>query len=140
MRLLHAIDDSKYLEAATQAVIAQYQAQETDVQVLNVVDLSIPIPTSYGAAFREQGLNRGKELVERAGQQLSKKGFRVQTEIEEGDPKSKILDHAAGWKADLIVLGSHGRKVADHCLMGSVSEAVAHYALCSVEIVRIPKS
>ncbi|MGO9844341.1 MAG: universal stress protein [Candidatus Acidiferrales bacterium] len=31
-----------------------------------------------------------------------------------------------------------GRKALDRFLMGSVSEAVARHALCSVEIVRIP--
>jgi len=57
--------------------------------------------------------------------------------VEEGDPKSKILDTARDWDADLIVLGSHGRKGLQHFLMGSVSEAVARHAECSVEIVRI---
>ena len=46
MRLLLAIDDSKFSEAATKAVIAQCQPQGTEVKVLNVVDLAIPLPTS----------------------------------------------------------------------------------------------
>jgi len=139
MRLLLAIDDSKFSEAATHAVISQYQPQGTEVQVLNVVDLTIPIPTSYAGAFREESLKHGQELVQRAEQLLSKAGFKVQAAVEEGDPKTKILDHAAHWKADLIVLGSHGRKGAKHFLMGSVSETVARHALCSVEIVRISR-
>jgi nucleotide-binding universal stress UspA family protein len=36
----------------------------------------------------------------------------------------------------LIVLGSHGRHGLDRMLMGSVSESVALYAHCSVEVVR----
>ena len=139
MKLLLAIDDSKFSEAAEQAVISQYPPQATEVQVLNVVDLAIPIPTSYAAAFRQESLEHGKGLVQRAEKLLSKAGFKVQAAVEEGDPKSKILDHAAHWKADLIVLGSHGRKGAKHFLMGSVSEAVARHAHCSVEIVRMAK-
>ena len=69
-----------------------------------------------------------------------KAGFKVQTAVEEGDPKSKILDHATRWGADIIVLGSHGRKGFEHFLMGSVSESVVRHAPCSVEIVRIPKA
>jgi nucleotide-binding universal stress UspA family protein len=139
MRLLLAIDDSKFSEAAVQAVIARHEPKGTEIQVLDVVDLAIPIPTSYAAAFRQESLKHGQELVQRAEQALRKAGFKVQTAVEEGDPKSKILEHAARWKADLIVLGSHGRKGGERFLMGSVSEAVTRHAPCSVEIVRIPK-
>jgi nucleotide-binding universal stress UspA family protein len=139
MRLLLAIDDSKFSEAATRTVAAQYQPKQTEVHVLNVVDLAIPIPTSYAVAFREESLRQGQEVVKRTEQALGKAGFKVQTAVEEGDPKSKILEHAENWKADLIVMGSHGRRGAAHFLMGSVSEAVMRHAPCSVQIVRIPK-
>ena len=139
MRLMLAIDDSKFSEAATQAVIAQCQPQGTEVKVLNVVDLAIPIPTSDAAGFREVSLKHGQEIVQRAERLLSKAGYKTQTEVEEGDPKSKIIDRAAQWKAELIVMGSHGRKGVDRFFMGSVAEAVSRHAPCSVEIVRIPK-
>jgi nucleotide-binding universal stress UspA family protein len=58
--------------------------------------------------------------------------------VEKGDPRAVIVDHAARWNADLIVLGSHGFKGLDRLLIGSVSEAVLRHAPCSVEIVRIP--
>jgi nucleotide-binding universal stress UspA family protein len=139
MRFLLALDDSKFSEAATQAVIAQYRPQGTQVKVLNVVDLAIPIPTSYAAGFREVSLRHGQEVVQRAEQILKRAGYTVETAVEEGDPKSKIIDQAMQWKAELIVMGSHGRKGADRFLMGSVAEAVARHAPCSVEIVRTPK-
>jgi nucleotide-binding universal stress UspA family protein len=138
MKLLLAIDGSKYSEAATQAVIAQYQSQGTEVKVLNVVDLPLPIPTSDAAAFHELSLMHGRELVERAEQLLSKAGYKTQTAVEEGDPKSRIIEQATRWKADTIVMGSHGRKGLDRFLMGSVAESVSRHAPCSVEIVRIP--
>jgi nucleotide-binding universal stress UspA family protein len=50
----------------------------------------------------------------------------------------EIVDRAAEWHADLIVLGSHGRHGLDRFLIGSVSEYVARHAPCSVEIVRMP--
>jgi Universal stress protein family len=52
-------------------------------------------------------------------------------------PKTIILDEATQWGADLIVLGSHGRRGAERFLMGSISEAVAMHAHCSVEVVRM---
>ena len=137
MKLLLAIDGSKCSEAATQALIAQYQSQGTEVKVLNVVDLPLPIPTSDAAAFHKLSLEHGHELVEQAEQLLNKAGYKTQTAVEEGDPKSKIIEQAARWKADTIVMGSHGRKGLDRFLMGSVAENVSRYAPCSVEIVRI---
>jgi nucleotide-binding universal stress UspA family protein len=47
-----------------------------------------------------------------------------------------ILDEAEKWKVDVIVLGSHGRSEFDRMVMGSVSEAVALHATCSVEVIR----
>jgi nucleotide-binding universal stress UspA family protein len=137
MRLLLAIDGSKESEAATHSVIAQCKPQETQVKVLNVVDLAIPIPTSDAAGFREESLRHGQELVHHAEEELKRAGYAVQTAVEEGDPKSKILDQAARWNAELIVMGSHGRKGLDRFLMGSVAEGVARNAPCSVEIVRV---
>jgi nucleotide-binding universal stress UspA family protein len=72
-------------------------------------------------------------LMTRHGRQRLK----VTAAVKEGDPKSKIPDAARDWRADLIVLGSHGRKGMGHFLIGSVSEAVARHADCSVEVVRI---
>lgn len=140
MRILLATDGSIFSEAATQAVISQCRPQETEVTVLNVVDLPLLIPTLYAAEFREESLKNGKDVVRQAEQRLTKAGYKVETAVEEGDPKSKIVEDAARWHSDLIVLGSHGRKGMDRFLMGSVSDAVARHAPCSVEVVRISKN
>lgn len=136
MKLLLAVDDSKFSEDAAQAVISQYPAVGTEVRILNVIDLALPIPTSYPGEFRRESLKRGEELVHRLGDQLSRAGFKAQTAVEEGDPTSKIIDYASAWHADVIVMGSHGRRGMEHFLMGSVSETVVRHAPCSVEVVR----
>jgi nucleotide-binding universal stress UspA family protein len=75
-------------------------------------------------------------LVARAAEELRTAKFNVSTELVEGDPKSQIIDIADNWRADMIVLGSHGRTGLDRFLMGSVSQAVVRHAHCTVEIVR----
>jgi nucleotide-binding universal stress UspA family protein len=55
-----------------------------------------------------------------------------------GNPKEVILEEAEKWNADLIVVGSHGRRGFKRFLLGSVSEAVAMNAHCSVVVVRNP--
>ena len=64
--------------------------------------------------------------------------FEITTETVEGSPKRVILDEAERWDAELIVVGSHGRRGLQRFLLGSVSQAVALHAPCSVEIVRAP--
>lgn len=144
MKILLEIDDSEFSEAAIEAVIRQATPQETEVKVLHVIE---PIPIypngqawGYGPeasqVLKEQR-NEAEELVARAGQTLREKSFKVMTAIEEGNPKEVIIDSAAEWHADLIVVGSHGRKGLDRFFMGSVSDAVARHAHCSVQIVRV---
>jgi nucleotide-binding universal stress UspA family protein len=51
-------------------------------------------------------------------------------------PKDAIVEEAERWGADLIVVGSHGYRCPDRAPLGSVSQAVATQAKCSVEIAR----
>jgi nucleotide-binding universal stress UspA family protein len=135
-KVLLVVDDSKFSDAAAQAVIRQVRQEHADVRVFHVVDLQLPIPTSYTVGFRQESMNHGKELVRRVEQEMSKAGFDPEGVIEEGDPRSTIVDYAKKWGANLIVAGSHGRKGLERLLMGSVAEFVVRHAPCSVEIVR----
>ncbi len=76
-------------------------------------------------------------MTARTAQMLADAGFKVSTSVATGDAKAVIVEEAAEWKADLIVLGSHGRTGLERFLLGSVSEAIAHDTRCSVEIVRL---
>ena len=126
MKVLLAIDDSKFSETAAQAIIQQMRPDSTEVRILHVVQLSLP----------NEGLRQGKDLVVRAEQVLSKAGFKVSTAVGEGDPRVAVIDYAAHWNADLIVVGSHGRTGLERLLMGSVAESIARHTHCSIEIVR----
>lgn len=69
---------------------------------------------------------------------LAKAGLKASYEVTEpkDTPALAILSAAEEWKADLIVMGSHGRRGLDRLILGSVSETVAMHARCSVEVVR----
>lgn len=146
MKILLAIDDSKFSEAATAAVLRQMSPGETEICVLHVVEPLLLVPEFRSGDIdrlkdAEQQLRRhGEQLVARVEQFLSKAGFSMHTVVKEGDPRAEIIDHAAKWGADLIVLGSHGRRGLERFLMGSVAEFVSRHAGCSVEIVRIPRN
>lgn len=147
MKLLLAVDDSKFSEAAAQAVVRQARPQDTEVRVLSVMEPSSlrtdKDKEGYYAAIEasfEEAAKRSQALVAKTVELLRSHGFKVTApaSVEWADPKSKIIDEAAEWGADLIVLGSHGRSGVSRFLMGSVSEAVVRHAPCSVEVVRIP--
>jgi len=151
MKLLLAIDDSKFAEAAIQAVISQVRQDDTQVFVVHAVDWLGFMPTPFPAVGGEpmfsarqlesiiqSETHKAHELVENAAARLRSARFEASTSVREGDPKMVILDCAAEWGADLIVVGSHGRKGVTRFLLGSVSEAVARNAQCSVQIARLP--
>ena len=146
MRILLAIDDSKYSQAAIRRLVAQVRTKGTKVCVLHVVEPvtayisagMVPHFVPYVAEVEEDRKKQAKTLVQRAARQLRKAGFKANEAVEAGDPKARIIDHAAEWQADLIVVGSHGLRGLNRFLMGSVSDAVVRHADCSVEVVRIP--
>jgi nucleotide-binding universal stress UspA family protein len=76
--------------------------------------------------------------VNRIAGQLRLAGFQTTVSIPDGEPRHAIIDAACDWHADLIMIGSHGRRGLDRVLMGSVAEAVVRHAPCSVEIERAP--
>lgn len=147
MKILLAVDNSRFSQAAIQAVAKQFRATGTQVRILHVIEpigvyLSpgmIPHFVPHIAKVEQERRKEAKILVETAARHLRKAGFKTSEIVEEGNPKTRILDDAANWRADLIVLGSHGWKGLGRFLMGSVSETVTRHAGCSVEVVR-PRS
>lgn len=137
MKILLAIDGSKFSEAATQAVIEQFQPQSHEVMVLSVVEQTAV--AGYPVGITEDQMNEARELVDRVSQELRTVGFRAESVVSTGDVRTMILDSAEQWHADLIVLGSHGRTALGRFLLGSVSDAIVRHAPCSVKIVRLTK-
>jgi nucleotide-binding universal stress UspA family protein len=76
--------------------------------------------------------------VREAKEILADAGLTLTGAVVSGYPKAAIVDEAKVWGADLIVVGAHGRRGLELLLMGSVSEAVAMHAHCSVEVIRSP--
>ncbi|MFI5299672.1 MAG: universal stress protein [Polyangiales bacterium] len=64
------------------------------------------------------------------------KGLHVITHISYGDAAREIVDVAERYTADLIVVGTHGRRGLSHLIMGSVAETVVRLAHTPVLVVR----
>jgi nucleotide-binding universal stress UspA family protein len=144
MKVLVAVDDSKFSDAAVRAIVSQFRPDNTEVRVLHVVQpfaFSTPPQMSRDYAPElELQRKQGKELVQRAAQTLTTAGFKTSTDVVQGDVRLKVIDCALEWNADLIVTGSHGRTPIQRLLLGSAAEFIARNAQCSVEIVRTPST
>lgn len=146
MKILLAVDGSKYSEAAIQAVSSEFRTQGIEVLVLQVVEplvFSSPPQMAHGyapemAARLQDQLKQARESVALTAEILRKSGFKADSRVAENEIRTGILDIAEDWHADLIVLGSHGEKGLRKFLLGSVAEYVARHAQCSVLIVRTP--
>lgn len=82
--------------------------------------------------FKQEELKKLNTLAE----QLRKEGLSVESLFKEGVPSIEIVRTAKEINADLIVLGTHGRRGLSHVVMGSVAERVSREAPCPVFIVR----
>jgi nucleotide-binding universal stress UspA family protein len=146
MRILIATDGSSFSEAAFKAATALVHPQDAEVLVLEVVEpLMYFVPPQMAPGYAPEQAERQRELVDlakittsKAAEKLRGIGFKADARVVESDIRNGILDIAAEWKANLIVMGSHGRKGVKRFLLGSVAEAVARHAPCSVLIVREP--
>lgn len=101
-----------------------------------------PMPMSgYVGPGAELLLELRKQLevrLEETKQEMLRRGARVRTELLEGTPYRVVLDWAKEWKADLIVIGTHGHTGLTHALLGSVTERVVRMSECPVLTIRTP--
>lgn len=150
INILLATDGSDFSLTAVRSVANRPWPAASCVQILSVEELiviSTPMTASSLSAFYPASLleelmadsrSRAREAAESAKEILKQAGLKI-LDLQPsplGDPRTIILDAAEVWPAQLIVLGSHGRSGLDRLLMGSVSEAVAIHAHCSVDVIR----
>ena len=62
--------------------------------------------------------------------------MRYETLVISGDPAERVLETARGLAADLIVMGTHGRKGLSRLVLGSVAERVVRESPVPVLTVR----
>ncbi len=147
MKILLATDGSDYSKAAVEEIAQRIFPTGTKVLIVSAFQNASLITS---ASSLEGGLTGGfeetvaviRKLAENAVQQaaelLKKKNpaLSISTKAINGTPKHTILKEAEKMGADLIVVGSHGRGAIGRFLLGSVSQAIALHADCSVLIVR----
>jgi nucleotide-binding universal stress UspA family protein len=106
------------------------------VTVISAVHI-LPAMGRAGAAIDEGEVTERKQELEDAAEYLRGKGIEPETVEARGvDVGDAILEEARETDADLIVVGSSGKNLAERIVLGSVSSKVVHESPCDVLVVR----
>ena len=150
MKILLAVDGSAFGEEAAREVARRPWPEGSEIKVISAVEpVYVPaaepwgLPAGYFVNLDKLADGRARSAVEAALRLLSDREgapLKVSSARPRGPARQVIVEEAERWGADLIVLGSHGYGFWNRLLLGSVSQAVASHAPCSVEIVKRPRA
>ncbi len=134
-KILVATDGSRYSAAATEKAISFAKSYGGSLLVVSVVD----VPSEFYAEAPkavEDMIKKAKEYTSAVKKQAEVAGVKAETYVGEAEPDAAILNLAAEQKADMIVMGSHGRTGLRRLLMGSITEKVIGNATCPVLVAK----
>jgi nucleotide-binding universal stress UspA family protein len=141
-RILHPTDFSSASRAAFDRAGALARDSRAELVILYVLSPVIPVmgegyvpPQTYEAidAAAHKGARRKLDaVVARA----KKAGVRARGVLVEGSAHERIVRAARTLRADLIVMGTHGRSGLARLFVGSVASRVVSAASCPVMTVR----
>jgi nucleotide-binding universal stress UspA family protein len=145
--ILVAADDSESSAASIEWLSNQSWARHKNLALLTVMnEPPVSLESEFGSVESASESLLRKQLEEARVSQLSQSWSdlcaanlhkpQIPFVVTDGVPSLAILELSKNWPVDLIVLGSHCRSGIDKLLHGSVSEAVADKAGCSVLVVR----
>jgi nucleotide-binding universal stress UspA family protein len=147
-RILVAVDGSKTSDVALAEGLKLAKEQHADLRLLHVADVTPPAAIDSVAGqssyidydlFRDAVLRAGRDVVRRAESVARAAGLAVESGVVEAsghDISGSIVGDASRWRADLVVIGTHGRSGLERLVLGSVAESVARHAPVPVLLVK----
>jgi nucleotide-binding universal stress UspA family protein len=143
MKISIAIDGWECSDGAVEEVAKRPWPADSAARIISVAETLPPevlsLPPRYLEEIERAARQRAQTIVDRAITRLRESDARfllIGSTVVVDSPKDAIVDEAECWGADLIVVGSHGYRGPERAPLGSVSQAVATQAKCSVEIAR----
>lgn len=143
-RILHATDFSSASRPAWAKAIALARQNRAALQVAHALPpLALPVGGDFGfvpsgtyeAIDRRARQHAQKQLTALIGR-ARKAGVRATAVLLDGAPDDQVPRAARRMRADLIVIGTHGRTGISKVLIGSVAERLVRLAPCPVLTVR----
>jgi nucleotide-binding universal stress UspA family protein len=139
-RILFATDFSPASEKALQAARLLARKFGASLRVVHVVD-NAPVLSYYTAVYQARALEgtrrqQARKALDKLMSRQLAKGARARAEVRVGNPAEQILKAARGWRAQLIVLGTHGFGPLARTLLGSTADKVVRRSSVPVLTVR----
>jgi nucleotide-binding universal stress UspA family protein len=137
--ILVATDFSDTAEQALDYAIALAGKLGAKIYLLNAIGLpTFGVVPELGVAATSTMIDGLVADNQKALDKLiaAKAPTKLHTLMRTGDPRDLIVDTAAEIGADLIVMGTHGRRGVSRALLGSVAEGVLRHATCPVLTIR----
>jgi len=138
-RILVPLDESDGSSRALELAVRSSQASGGQIRLVHYIDvLAFPNSSGYGDPVVQSAQRYAQSFLERRKSELEAAGIPVETRL--CLPIGKrlgqcISEEATAWGADVIVLGSHGRKGIGRVLLGSGAEQIIREAPVPVLVV-----
>lgn len=139
-----AVDNSPSSRRAIQEAVRMAAVAKAMVHAVYVVDKSALF--NYGGYYDPLELldalrAEGKDALEQARQALAAAGVRSEEELIETENladhvENALQRYAERCGADLVVMGTHGRRGVQRLVLGSVAERFLRFSTCPVMLVR----
>ena len=146
--ILVAIDGSETSDRALQEAIDLATDQKAALRILHVIDVSpayLSVDTPYPFVEYQQAMQAaGEKLLANRLDKARHFGVKVDSKLIAIEMYGEhiydvIEEQSKQWPADLIVIGTHGRRGARHLMLGSVAEGLIRVATRPVLLIRGPK-
>lgn len=136
-RILCAIDTDPLADSVFEIGFELAEKLGSEIALVSIVDQALLYPGEGAMSVIEMRAFRKSEIEQLFARLIQKQNTsRIIAKFsQEGNPKKHIVEIASNWKADLIIIASHGRHGISRVLLGSVAESVVHNSGCPVLIV-----
>lgn len=145
-QILCPIDGSPTSERGMNEAAAVAKAMGAKVHFFHVIDFQPALIGGEGATIAVSALDElkrnGQRVVDAALKFAAENGIDAtagSVEAVGSRVSDTIIDEAVRCKADLIVIGSHGRRGVRRMLLGSDAESIARQSPCAVLLVHADK-
>ena len=141
-RILAATDFSKTSAKALTGAIDLAQTHRAKLAIMHAYVPLVPlVPEQYIEAGTWDRIDTetqrwAERQLAKLAERARKSGVRVSSMLVSGDPSRQIVRTARSLRADLIVVGTHGRQGLTKLFLGSVAERVIATAACPVLTIR----
>jgi nucleotide-binding universal stress UspA family protein len=133
-------DTAEYALTYGLGVAEKFGARVTIVHVTDVGAYGYPDAFVASLDWAAEAERVAADALEGIAAKSGRPNVVVDTALRRGSPWSGITSLASELDADLIVMGTHGRRGISHALLGSVAEKVVRVARCPVLTVHLPQA